>query len=331
MTFKKPKIGVISTGGTLTALSRDPFEVCDYGEAGSLTAEELIARCATLSDRFDFVPIAFPASPSFDIELPHWLALCRLCEQATQENPGIEGFVLTHGTGSLEETAFFLSLVWDFPVPLVITGAQRPASALSSDGYMNFFQAACVASYQKLRQSGILVVAHNEVHLPADVTKTTTFGLDTFRSPDLGPIAQIIGGTVSLRRQAPMARIIPKADWRTLKVLPRVDILATHSGADDVFVEAAISAHAQGIVTAGFAPGYVTTAEAKRLARWIEEEGGIVIASTRAHGPVVRNTRNDGYGFIPAGIYSPPKARILLQIALASGLHKEQISSLFKL
>ncbi len=327
--YRRPKVAVIVCGGTLTALSRDPFEIVNYGESGSLSAAELIGRCASLEDRFDFVALDFPTAPSFDIALPQWLALCRLCDAALREQPDIAGFVLTHGTGTLEETAFFLSLVWDQPVPITVTGAQRPASALGSDGYMNFYQAVCAAVHVPLRDTGVMVVTHGEVHLPAEVTKTTTFGLDTFRSPEIGPIAQLIGGTVNLRRRPlePFAR--PLVDWRDITDLPRVDIIACYSGADETAINASIAAGARGLVTAGFAPGYVTSAQALRLQRWIEEDGGRVIAASRAMGPVPANARNDGHGFIPASRFLPQKARILLQLALSSGLSADQIAELF--
>ncbi len=202
----RPKVAVIAGGGTLTALASDPFEICDYGQAGSLTAADLIDRCAAMADRVALVPLAFEPRPSFDMGPDQWGAICGLCAAALAEDPGLAGFVLTHGTGSLEEAAFFLSLVWDLPVPLVVTGAQRPASALSSDGYMNLFQAALVAAHPQARAEGVLVVAHGEIHLPFEVTKTATFGLDTFRSPDLGPVGLVIGGQVRFLRPAAPAR-----------------------------------------------------------------------------------------------------------------------------
>lgn len=327
----RPLIAVIAAGGTLTALAEDPFEICDYGQAGSLSARELIGRCAALEDRFAFLPVEVPPRPSFDIALPDWLALCRLCEAVLADCPGLSGVVLTHGTGSLEETAFFLSLVWDLPVPLVVTGAQRPASALGSDGYINFHQAACVAAYPAARDLGVLVVAHGEVHLPAAVTKTTNFGLDTFRSPDLGPVGQVIGGRVMLARRPTAPRRPVSFDWRAASTLPRVDIVSCYSGADACAVDAFIAAGARGLVTAGFAPGYATGPQARRLERWIRAEGGVVVAASRAAGPVVATARNSGHGFLPAGPYTPPKARILLQLALAAGCEAPQIEALFDL
>lgn len=323
----KTRIAVIASGGTLTALAHDPFEICDYGQAGSLDAQGLIDRCAAMAGRFDLLPLPFQPHPSFDIALPQWLAICALCERSLADTPDLSGFVLTHGTGSLEETAFFLSLVWDLPVPLVITGAQRPASAMGSDGYMNFFQSVCIATDPKARPYGVLVVTHNEIHLPAEVTKISTFGLDAFRSPDLGPVGLVTGDRVRFHR-SPVPRD-PMIDWRALSDLPRVDILFCHSGGDATAIEAFISAGAQGIVTAGFAPGYTTGIQARRLQDWVRDRHGIVIAAARAHGPVPHNSRNDGHGFIPAGLFAPQKARILLQLGLAAGLEPPQIADLF--
>lgn len=324
----RPKVAVIAGGGTLTALASDPFEICDYGQAGSLTAAQLIDRCAAMADRVALVPLAFEPRPSFDMGPEQWGAICGLCAAALAEDPGLAGFVLTHGTGSLEEAAFFLSLVWDLPVPLVVTGAQRPASALSSDGYMNLFQAALVAAEPQARAEGVLVVAHGEIHLPFEVTKTATFGLDTFRSPDLGPVGLVIGGQVRfLRPAAPRA---PRGDWRSLRALPRVDILYCHSSGDACAIEAFLAAGARGLVVAGFAPGYATGAQARRLETWVREEGGVVVMASRGHGPVVANSRNDGHGFLPAGRAAPVKARLLLQLALAAGRAPAQIARDFE-
>lgn len=324
-----PKVAVIASGGTLTALANDPFEICDYGQAGNLTAQQLIDRCARAADRFQLTALPFAPTPSFDVFLPQWLAICRLCETTLAGVPNIAGFVLTHGTGSLEETAFFLSLIWDLPVPLVITGAQRPASALSSDGYMNFYQAACVAADPAAADAGVLVVVHGEIHLPAEVTKTSNFGLDAFRSPDMGPIGQVIGGDVRLLRSESTPEPPRLLDWRSLSELPRVDILHCHAGGDAVAVEAFIAAGALGIVTAGFAPGYTTGAQARRLENWVRDDGGIVVVASRASGPVVQNSRNRGHHFIAAGRHSPVKARILLQLALAAGAKPHQIARKF--
>lgn len=324
----RPKIAVIVGGGTLTALADDPFEICDYGQAGSLNARELIGRCAAMGDRIDLLPMDFDPVPSFDVALPQWLALCRLCEEMLKATPDLAGFVLTHGTGSLEETAFFLSRVWDLPVPLVVTGAQRPASALGSDGYMNFYQAACVAACGVARDFGVLVVTHGEIHLPDEVTKTSTFGLDTFRSPDLGPVGLVTGSTIFFGRSLPLKEPRVLANWRRLTDLPRVDILFCHSGGDTTAIEAFIAAKAACIVLAGFAPGYATSGQARRLEGWVRDAGGLVVAAARTSGPVMRNSRNEGHGFLAAGRHTPQKARLLVQIALATGLKPLQIADL---
>ncbi|PTM76403.1 hypothetical protein C8J29_1081, partial [Cereibacter johrii] len=130
-----------------------------------------------------------------------------------------------------------------------------------------------------------------------------------------------------LRPAAPRA---PRGDWRSLRALPRVDILYCHSSGDACAIEAFIAAGAQGIVVAGFAPGYATGAQARRLETWVREEGGVVVMASRGHGPVVANSRNDGHGFLPAGRAAPVKARLLLQLALAAGRAPAQIARDFE-
>lgn len=325
----RPKIAVIVTGGTLTALANDPFEICDYGQAGSLDGQALVSRCEGLAGHYDFIFPSFVARPSFDMAAPECLELCRLCQRTLNDHPDLVGFVLTHGTGTLEETAFFLSRVWDFPVPVVLTGAQRPASALSSDGYMNFYQSVMLAVSSYACNNRVLVVMNGDIHAPDDVTKRSNFDLDTFISPNFGPLARIIGKNIIMRNGGFAGQSKPTISWRELGNLPRVDILYCHAGGDTCAIEAFVAAGARGIVVAGFPPGYATSRQAARLTRWITEAGGTVIMASRGTGPVVNNTRNNGHQFIPGGRYLPVKARILLQFALAEGKNFNQIAQLF--
>ncbi|WP_444459750.1 asparaginase domain-containing protein [Rhodobacter capsulatus] len=240
--------------------------------------------------------------------------------------PDLSGFVLTHGTGSLEETAFFLSCTWDLPVPLVLTGAQRPASALGSDGYMNFFQAACVAACPEAGAHGVLVVTHGEIHLPAEVTKTLNFGLDTFRAPVLGPVGLVTGETV--RFIVPRPRRADLARSGRSSALPRVDIVLCHTGGDAVAIEAFLAAGRAGSWLRAL-PRAMPPACRRRLERWIKEEGGLVVIASRAQGMVMPNSRNDGHGFLRRSA-EPAKARIMLQLALACGMKPPQIADVFR-
>ncbi|MDB5474108.1 MAG: hypothetical protein JWP99_1411 [Devosia sp.] len=324
------KIGVVITGGTITALADDPFEVLDYGQAGALTGRELFAKAPGLAGGVEIVPVDFAALPSFDMHLPQWRALLALFHELAASHFDLGGFVLTHGTGALEETAFMLSLVWDLPKPLVVTGAQRPASALGSDGWMNLAQAVQAVQHADVGRLGVLVVANGEIHLAADVVKLSNLGLGTFQSPELGPVGRFAGLTPVLSRLPEPGRSLQGRFAGALSgELPRVDILYCHTSGDAVAIEAFIAAGARAIILAGFAPGYATSVQAQRLAAWVRDEDGLVIYSSRAYGLSVHNGRNAGHGFLPSGRYPPVKARLMVQLGLRVGLGKEEIGKLF--
>lgn len=325
-----PKIGVIVTGGTITALAHDPFEVLDYGQAGALTAKAIFAKAPSLAGCAEIMPVDFAALPSFDMYLPQWRALMALFHDLMARHADLCGFVLTHGTGALEETAFMLSLVWDLPIPLAVTGAQRPASALGSDGWMNLAQALRAVQHKDARRCGVMVVANNEIHLAEDVVKLSNLDLGTFQSPGLGPVGRFAGLTPILSRLPEPGRSLQGRFAGALAAeLPRVDILYCHSGGDAVAVRAFINAGARGIVLAGFAPGYATSAQAACLADWVRDKNGLVVYSSRAYGLSVHNTRNAGHGFLPSGRFPPAKARLMLQLGLQAQLEREELSDLF--
>ncbi len=325
-----PKIGVVVAGGTITALAHDPLEVMDYGQAGSLTAQELFAKAPELAGSAQIVPVDFAALPSFDMGLPQWRALMVVFHDLMARHADLCGFVLTHGTGALEETAFMLSLVWDLPIPLSVTGAQRPASALGSDGWMNVAQALRAVQHKEARQCGVMVVANNQIHLAEDVVKLSNLELGAFQSPELGPVGRFAGLTPILSRlPEPGRSLLGRFAGALAADLPRVDIVYCHSGGDAVAVEAFIHAGARGIVLAGFAPGYATSAQASRLAAWVRDRGGVVVYSSRAYGLSVHNSRNAEHGFLPSGRFPPAKARLLLQLGLQAGLGIREIGNLF--
>lgn len=324
------KIGVIVAGGTITALANDPFEVLDYGQAGALTARQLFEMAPGMAGTAEIIPVDFAALPSFDMHLPQWRALLALCHDLKARHTDLGGFVLTHGTGALEETAFMLSLVWDMPVPLAVTGAQRPASAHGSDGWMNLAQALRAVQHANASQVGVMVVANGEIHLPADVVKLSNLGLGSFQSPELGPIGRFAGLTPILSRLPEPGRSLQGRFAGSLAAdLPRVDVVYCHSGGDAIAIDAFIAAGARGIVLAGFAPGYATSAQAERLAAWVRDKEGIVVYSSRAYGLSVLNGRNAEHGFLPSGQFPPAKARLLLQLGLQAGLGRKEIGDLF--
>ncbi|MDT8872809.1 asparaginase domain-containing protein [Komagataeibacter rhaeticus] len=189
--MQRPVIAIISTGGTIARQAVDPRDTVDYAEIGtSLGGGDLLAALpAAVRARFDVRGIPFSSCDSVEMTLPRWFELAGVISHALATQPDLNGIVVTHGTSSLEEAACFLDLVLDVACPVVVVGAQRPASAISADGPANLFAALLVASAPQAAGRGVLVVANNEIHAAQEVTKASTYQLETFRSPISGRLA----------------------------------------------------------------------------------------------------------------------------------------------
>src|SRR5215468_5480004 len=250
-----PRIAVIGTGGTISSLGAGSLDVLDYPEFGQkLTSEALLDKFPETRTVAEPVPITFRQVGSTAIGPKDWLELRTLIHKTAHDDSGIAGFVIPHGTATLEETAFFLNLTLGIPQPVVLVGAQRPASALGTDAGMNLVNALRVAGCPEARGKGVLVVLNNEIHPARDVVKTSTYRVQTFRSLDFGALGHVDGDGVHFYR-SPSRKHMPDTPFATLDLgaLPRVDIVYSYAGADGALVDGAVSAGARGIVSAGFA------------------------------------------------------------------------------
>jgi L-asparaginase len=318
----KPKVAVIGTGGTISSIGRSPLDLIDYGAAGRmLDVNGLIARVPELALVAEVIPVPFKAIPSTALGWPEWKELLGICDRLSAEHPDLAGIVVTHGTASLEETAYFLSLTLKIPQPVVVVGAQRPASALAADGPMNLLNACRVAADPGARGLGALVLLNDEIQAAREVTKTSTLRLQTFRTPDFGALGHADADGIFWYRR-PLRRLAPETEFdvRGMEALPRVDIAYAHADADGTAIEAFVAAGAKGIVTAGFAPGYVTPAMSAAMAEAVRRGVAVVTSSRAGSGRAARTTRNAALGFVTADNLTPQKARILLALALAHGI-----------
>jgi len=328
----KPKIAVIGTGGTIASQGLGPLDTQDYGSAGRpiLDAAQLVAGVPALAEVAEVVPVPFAAIPSTAIGWADWRALLACIAEVKAAHSGLAGIVVTHGTATLEETAYLLSLTLPDDMPVVLTGAQRPFTAVSSDGPMNLVAAARVAGDPQSRGLGVLVVLNDEVHAAREVTKTSTARLQTFRSPDLGALGHVDADRVSYWRRP--LRLLPPAgrfDITGIETPPRVDVTYSVAGGDGVAVRAFRAAGAQGIVSAAFAPGFPSPAEREALAE-AAAEGCLVVLSSRAgSGRTFPTRRYAAQGMLNADNLNPQKARILLMLALTRGRDREAAAALF--
>ena len=328
----RPKVAFIGTGGTIASLGRDPLDILDYGATGNrMQAAALLAMVPEPQAVAEVIPVAFDNVVSYDIGFDAWKRLVLLCDRLAAEIPDLAGIVIGHGTASLEETAYLLNLTLKVGVAVVLVGAQRPPSALSSDAGMNLVNAVRTAASPEARGLGVLVLLNDEIHAAREVTKTSTFRLQTFRTPDFGALGHADGDRIAFYYRAPLRRRMPDTvfDIRGLDALPRVDIAYAYVGSDGTAVRAFVAAGARGIVSAGFAPGHPGTADAAAL-RAAVAAGVVVVQSTRAgSGRTFRGARAVADGFLIADNLNPQKARLLLALALTVTDDPGAIAGLF--
>ena len=331
MTAPLPRIAVLGTGGTISSLGASTLDVLDYPDFGQkLTCEALLERFPESRLVADPLPVTFRQVGSTDIGPRDWLEIRALIHRLAAEEPAIAGFVIPHGTATLEETAFFLNLTLASVQPVVLVGAQRPASALGTDAGMNLVNALRVAGSTEARGKGVLVVLNDEIHAARDVVKTSTYRLQTFRSADFGALGHVDGDGVHFYR-APVRAHMPDTQFAhlELKVLPRVEIIYSYAGADGALVDAAVATGARGLVSAGFAPGSPTPEQRAAFER-AAKSGIVVVQCSRATGRVAPRRRLRESGIVAGLDFSPQKARILLMLALSTTTDVGEIQRAFE-
>jgi L-asparaginase len=308
-----PRVLVLSTGGTIGSAPG----------GRQLDGQQLVGAIPELKGVARVTVEDLAARGSSALTLADEARLVARIRQAFAADPDLAGVVVTHGTDTMEETAFLLDLVIADPRPVVITGSMRQSTVSSADGPGNMLEAVTVAAAPASRHRGVLVVLDDQIHAAHAVSKTNTTRLSTFASLDEGPVGMISSATGLRYFRAPgrLGRpyvITPEK----IADLPRVDIVYSYLGGDDALAKAAISAGAKGLVIAGFGSGTMTpsmTAAALALAT----AGMPVVLSTRvASGPI--HDPSNGAGTLPAafarsGFLNPAKARILLMLHIAAG------------
>jgi L-asparaginase len=315
----KPRVALIGTGGTISSIGRGSLDVWEYMDTSrKAEPDELLVRFPEVAGAAEIMPVRFRAVGSTAIGPADWLALDAAVHEAVAREAPLDGLVITHGTATLEETAYFLNLTLKVDAPVVVVGAQRPATGLSSDAAMNLLNAVRVAGAAEARGLGVLVLLNDEIQAAREVTKASTLRLETFRSPDLGMLGYADpDGRIAIYRRPARPRTsnsVPGA-WRRAD-LPRVDIAASYAGADGTAIQAFVAAGARAIVSASLPPGVTTPAEGDALLE-ARRRGVLVVLSSRAgSGRVLPRTVLRERGFVVADNLNPQKARVLAMLAL---------------
>lgn len=318
------RITVIGAGGTIAMEGAHAFDWVDYGDTGIVhDAAEVIGGLTFGLPGVAVEPRPFRALPSTGITPSDWLALRQEIAELCAGEAAPDGIVVTHGTATMEETAFFLHATLAPPIPVIVVGAQRPPNTAGSDALPNL--RAAVASAAHLA-AGVYLGMNAQVFDPVQVTKTANHALDAFEAPGPGPMGEVgADGLPRLTRPllAPKRLFAPRD-------LPRVDLAYSSAGADGVAIDAFVAAGARGIVSIGLPPGRGTPQERAAMERAVARGVLVVQASRAVRGMVPRQAWNAGAGILSGGGLTPGKIRILLMLALADGVPPAQIETLLQ-
>lgn len=324
-----PRIRILATGGTIagaqTAGAQRGYR------AAAFSAEALLAAVPQVATRADLAVEQVAAIGSQDMDEVIWRKLAGRA-QAAADDPAVAGLVITHGTDTMEETAFFLNLVLHTAKPVVLVGAMRPATAISADGPMNLYNAIAVAADPAAGGRGVLVVANDEIHFAREITKTNTTQVGTFHSGHRGLAGLVNSGRLHLYAP-PVRRHTLRSEFAPggATALPRVEIIYAYAGLGRATIDAAVQAGVGGLVIAGVGDGNLG-APALAAATEAARRGLAVVRSSRTGGGVVeRNIEvdDDAAGFIAADELNPQKARVLLMLGLTRTRDPRALQEMF--
>ena len=326
---KLPTVVVLATGGTIAGAAATDVQA-GY-KSGQVGVEQLLAAVPQAKKLANLRGEQISNIGSQDMNDEVWLKLARRIA-ALAAMSDVDGVVITHGTDTIEETAYFLNLVVRTRKPIVLTAAMRPSTALSADGPLNFYNAVAVAANKDAAGRGVLVVVNDWIHGAASLTKTSTTAVQTFMSPVSGLIGTVAYGDAEFYR-GPVGRNTADSDFSidTITTLPRVDIIMAHENMDGALIDAAVAAGAKGIVIAGVGNGNMTQAALDALAAQAKK-GVVCVRSSRvATGRVGRNVEvdDDKLGLVASLGLNPQKSRVLLRLALARTNDVKQIQRYF--
>lgn len=321
-TERRGRVVILATGGTIAGIGAANKTVGYL--SGSLSAADLIRGIPALETVAPIETIQICNLNSDDITDRIWLQLARTVNRLA-EDPDVLGFVITHGTDTMEETAYFLNLTVKTDKPVVLTGSMRPATSMSADGPMNLYEAVCVAASEAARGYGVLVVFSDRIYSARSVTKTSTYHVMAISAGEMGAIGVVRDGGVYLY-ESPDKLHTRKTpfDVSELQALPRVAILFFAVDADPALLLFA-AGHADGLVIAGAGAGEFSTA----FRRTIEGLRVPVVVSSRIDDGIILPENLLCSNTVAADNLSPQKAAILLRLALTQTTELREIQKMF--
>ena len=325
-----PNVMILATGGTIAGTGATTTTTVGY-TAATVAVDTLIAAVPEVRKVANVRGEQVFQIASENMNNDYWLRLAKRVNALLAQND-VDGIVITHGTDTLEETAYFLDLVVKSRKPVVLVGAMRPSTALSADGPINLYNATAVAGSKEAVGKGVLVVMNDQIHAARDVTKTNTSTVDTFRAPELGMIGYVQGGKPYFYRYPGRRHTVDtEFDVSTLNVLPQVDIVYGYANMSPIPLNAFVANGAKGIVHAGVGNGSLANTVKPALIE-ARKKGVVIVRSSRVgQGIVARNgeANDDELDFVVSDTLNPQKARILLMLALTRTNNTREIQRMF--
>ena len=331
MNQQKPRISIVATGGSIAGVGPNRLDYILYPELGEhITIQQSLDRIPEASDIAQISAEDLVSVGSTAIGPEEWLRLAQRINTLLESND-TDGVVVTHGTATLEETAYFLHLTVKSAKPVVVTGAMRPPTAMGTDADLNLLDAIRVASSPEASGMGVLTVLNNEIQCARDVVKTNTFRVETFKPNELGFLGYADSDGQVVMYRAPLRRHTTATEFDVAEMdsLPRVDIVYCYAGSDDLLVNAVRANESDGLVLAGFGGGSFPPRPIEAAAQAAAEGIPVVLASRSPNGRVVMTPRKDEQGFIVSDNLQPQKARILLMLALTKTRERADIQRMF--
>jgi L-asparaginase len=327
---RRANIVILATGGTIAGTGATSTTTVGY-TAATVGVERLIAAVPELKNVANVRGEQVMQIASENMNNDAWLKLAKRVNALLAQGD-VDGIVITHGTDTIEETAYFLNLTVKSRKPVVIVGAMRPSTAISADGPINLYNAVLLAAAPEAAGKGVLVALNDQINAAREVTKTNTSSLDTFRTPELGFLGYIQGNRAFFYR-APLRRHTADTEFDIVKLdaLPQVDIVYGYANVNRVALDAFVAAGARGVIHAGVGDGSLAAPVQAGLVD-ARKKGVLIVRSSRVgQGIVARNgeANDDQLDFVVADTLNPQKARILLMLALTKTNSSADIQRMF--
>lgn len=328
--LQRPRLALLALGGTIAGAGRSSTEYVGYSAAVT-DIQDILSELPVLGGLAHIQARQWLQVASQDMTCQHLLNLGVEVNRLLQQDD-CDGVVITQGTNTLEETAYFLNLVVRSTKPVVVTGAMRPSTSLSADGPMNLYRATVVACASQAAGRGVMVVMNDQVFGARDVHKTDTMTVDSFKSPMFGVMGLVLDDECRFYRTA-VRRHTHQSEFELagLEDLPRVDIVYGYPDDHRVVVDACVAAGARGIVLAGAGTASISQRLLPAIQDAVSRGVAVVRVSRSSLGLIGRNMEfdDDMHGTLAGDTLNPSKARILLMLALTRSSKRAYIQSCF--